>query len=88
MTRLPLSTLTSTVPQTLAPESHVFYVNTWMWPRWREIEQPCRPNRDLTPTLNLDEVLRYLTEAPFEPLRLLSTSETLFLIALATALYW
>ncbi|MPC48798.1 hypothetical protein E2C01_042581 [Portunus trituberculatus] len=51
--------------------------------------QPRRPTRDIRPSWNLDVVLRYLTKAPFEPLRLSSTRDltrkTLFLLALATA---
>ena len=51
--------------------------------------QPHRPTRDLRPSWNLDVVLRYLTKAPFEPLRLSSTRDltrkTLFIFALATA---
>ena len=51
--------------------------------------QPRRPTRDLRPSWNLDVVLRSLTKAPFEPLRLSSTRDltrkTLFLLALATA---
>ncbi|XP_045102555.1 uncharacterized protein LOC123498985 [Portunus trituberculatus] len=51
--------------------------------------QPRRPTRNLSPSWNLDVVLRYLSKAPFEPLRLSSsrdlTRKTLFLLALATA---
>ena len=47
--------------------------------------QPCRPDRDLSPW-NFDIVLRFLSMAPFEPLRHSSTKdltrETLFLVAL------
>ena len=31
--------------------------------------QPARPPRSLTPPWNLDVVLRFLTQAPFEPLQ-------------------
>ena len=51
--------------------------------------QPRRPARGPRPSWNLDVVLRYLSKAPFEPLRLSSTRDltrkTLFLLALATA---
>ena len=51
--------------------------------------QPARPPRSLTPPWNLDVVLRFLTQAPFEPLQQSSirdlTRKTLFLLALATA---
>ncbi|MPC58186.1 hypothetical protein E2C01_052181 [Portunus trituberculatus] len=51
--------------------------------------QPQRPSRNLLPSWNLDVVLRFLTTAPFEPMRLSSirdlTRKSLFLLALATA---
>lgn len=51
--------------------------------------QPRRMARDLRPPWNLDVVLRHLSGAPFEPLRLASsrdlTRKTVFLLALATA---
>ena len=51
--------------------------------------QPRRPGTSITPAWNLDVVLRFLSQAPFEPLRQSSlrdlTRKTLFLLALATA---